>query len=193
MVQKQQFMSSPTHRNIIQHPLPSRLLHSLLIGGVVALVIILVEALILWLFHPGHLPGSGLSRLLALVTLPSIAIVFIELLLCVLVAYLAVRPFALFAYLRTVQAAQVEYFKVYMPVSMPISLWKTLDTSQEDGTSSPTSFEEQHVSLVDLIQYQDSNQLIIGMPGTGKTTSLQVYQYTVSRQPLKLILRRERV
>ncbi|HZU02223.1 MAG TPA: HEAT repeat domain-containing protein [Ktedonobacteraceae bacterium] len=193
MAQKQQFMSSPTHRNIIQHPLPSRLLHSLLIGGAVALLIILVEAVILWLFHPGHPSGSGLNRLLALVTLPSIAIAFIELLLCVSVAYLVVRPFALFAYLRTVHAAQAEYFKVYMPVSVPTSLWKTLDISQEDGTSSPTSFEEQQVSLVDLIQRQDSNQLIIGMPGTGKTTSLQVYQYTVSRQPLRLILRRERV
>src|SRR5690349_19423304 len=165
MAQKQQLISSPTHRNIIQHPLPPRLLHSLLIGGAVALVIILVEVVILWLFHPGHPSGSGLNRLLALITLPSIAIAFIELLLCVSVAYLVVRPFALFAYLRTVHAAQAEYFKVYMPISVPTSLWKTLDISQEDGTSSPTSFEEQQVSLVDLIQRQDSNQLIIGMPG----------------------------
>ncbi len=193
MAQEQQFISSHTHRNRIQHSISSRLLYSLLIGGAVALVIILVEALVLWLLNPGHLPSSGVSRLLALVTLPSIAIVFIELLLCVLVAYLVARPFALFAYLRTVHTAQAEYFKSYIPLSVPISFWRTSDTSQEDGTSSPTSFEELQVSPVDLIQRQDTNQLILGMPGTGKTTSLRVYQYTVSQHPLRRTMRRERI
>src|SRR5947209_10212103 len=108
MTQKQQFIASHTPRNRTHHSISSRLLYSLLIGGAVALVLVLLEALILWLLNPGHLPGSGANRLLALMTLPSIAIVFIELLLCLLVAYLVARPFALFAYLRAVHAAQAE-------------------------------------------------------------------------------------
>src|SRR5207248_463459 len=104
-------------------------------------------------------------------------IVLIELLICVLVAYLAARPFALLAYLRAVHAAQGEYFKAYMPFTMPTTTWKTSDT-YEDGTSAPSSFQEQQVALLDLVQQQNTNQMILGMPGVGKTTALRVYQHS---------------
>src|SRR5207249_12152817 len=71
--------------------------------------------------------------------------------------------------------------------------WKVPDPYQEDRTCSPPSVEEQQVSLVDLLQQQRINQMLLSMPGTGKTTSLHRYQYTVSQHPLRLILRRERV
>src|SRR5438552_16735435 len=110
MAEKQQFISNRTPRNRTQHTTSSRLLYSLLIGAAVAFLLILVEVLALWLLNPGHLLGNGVDRLVAFVTLPFIAIILLEFLLCILVASLAVRPLALFAYLRAVHATQAEHF-----------------------------------------------------------------------------------
>lgn len=198
MAQKQQFISDHTRGHITRHNTSSRLLYSLLIGGAVALFIILVEALVLWFFNPWHLLGSSTNRLPALIAFPlhtpqAIIVVLIELLLCVLIVLLAAKPFALFVYLRAVQAAREEYSRLYMPLPAPTTIWKIPDTHQQDEASASASFQEQQISLLDLVQRQATNQMILGMPGTGKTIALCMYQYIASQRPLRLILRRDRI
>lgn len=194
MLQEQEFI---THMNPQRDtlPQPQRLWTSLFSGGGATLILTLLVLGSISLINPFHVPGSILSRLSPLLSaLPfMLLLVLIALILFSLLAFFLARPAGLIRYLRHVHKAQQEYHDLYTPLTALANIRRALD-EYEQGTNAPTvAIEEEQVSILDLVQQQDTHQLILGVPGAGKTMALRVYQYSASQQPLKLIFRRERV
>lgn len=176
----------------------TRLLYSILIGGSIGLLFLLVEAAILLLFNPGHLLGSTTNRVAALGTLTAhtplvLLLIVVEIVLAILLIMRVARPFALFLYLKDVRKAQADYHKLYTPLTALTNIRKTLDTSLPDTTSPTLAVREEQVSILDLVKNSDAHQMILGVPGAGKTTALRVYQYIASEHPWRLLLRSGRI
>ncbi len=192
MIQEQRFI---TTKDMMQQALSSRFLKSLCIGIGITCILTLVETCIFLLFFQTSHAATGLSALLALSlhTPWVLLILVVELTGTSLMAVLGAKPLALIAYLRDAHIAQEEYHKLYTPLTALTNIRKTSEVYLQDSTAPTVSVQEQQVSILDLVQQQNSHQLILGVPGAGKTTALRVYQYIVSRQPLALILRRERL
>ncbi len=162
----------------IQKILSRRLLASLLLAIGITLVLVLLELGSLFLFSPVHafvFPFPLFVDLL--IFLLEFALVFVG-------ALLTVKPLALIAYLRTVQRVQEYYNQVYIPLKSITSIRKASEQNQPrpDGT-----LQEEHVPILHLVERQDIHQLIVGMPGAGKTMALCVYQYLTSQKPLSLL------
>jgi HEAT repeat protein len=146
----------------------SRVLRNMLVGVGIALVLIVLE-IVLWIVNPLHVVSRG-TPLLLLIPL------FTLLVVCALVQFTA-RPLALLAYLRDVQRSQEGYATTYVPLSA--------DPNSDDL--------EQNVSLLELVQQQDANQLILGASGAGKTMLLCAYLYRLARQGRALVRKRQRI
>ncbi len=174
-------------------PLVSRLLFCLLIGLVGTLMLTLLEVGILWLVNPFHVLGSDSSA--GLVALPSHApqsllVPIIELAAISLAVFLSTKPLAFIRYLQEVRTVQEQYHQLYTPLTALTNIRKTPEIDQRDKTAPVI---EERVAILDLVQQQNTDELILGVPGAGKTTALRVYQYLASEHPWKLVLRREKV
>lgn len=156
----------------------ARLLRHLAVGLGIVAVLTLFEAL-LWIFNPGHLFGHSSPSLGSFLLLP----MQVPLLLCVPVLELAggywlswqvARPLALLAYLRVIEQGAEQYRARYTPLlagayPYDLPLLSTLDDPdptmprQTRALSAPALIEE-------IIASTGSHLLLLGEPGTGKTT-----------------------
>ncbi len=164
-------------------------------GGSTTLVIGLLLLGGIALLNPFHVPGAILGRLSPLLSsLPILLlIIFIVLLVCSSLAFILIRPAGLIRYLRRVHKEQQQYHDLYTPLTALTNIRRALD-EYEQGTNAPTvTIQEEQVSILNLVQQQETHQLILGVPGAGKTMALRVYQYSASQQPLKLAFRRNRI
>src|SRR5579883_964082 len=201
MLQEQEFVTSGgLHRNIIlPHARSYRFLSSLLIGAGVGLILVLLQVCLLWLLNPFHLPGSPTSRLFAILALPLhmpgiLLILLLELALAFIAVLLLAKPIKLAAYLNAVHAAQKEYHKLYTPLTALANLRQPSEEHMLADTHVPaTPIPEEPVSILDLVKQQDTHQMILGLPGAGKTMALKVYQYEASRRPWSLVFSQNRI
>lgn len=209
MRQEQQLttMNTTQRKHTIKHTIPKRssthLLSSILIGIGITLLLMIIEAGIVLLFNPAHLLGDTTQRVSALLLLPlhiPLVLVFlvVELIIIVGLLLLARRPFAVYRYLHIVRDTQEEYHKLYTPLTALTNIRESLDTTTapdaQAGQTSPTvAIEEERISILDLVQKSDAHQMILGVPGAGKTIALRVYQYIASRHTWRILLRRGRI
>src|SRR5581483_7544166 len=182
MKREQRFVTSTGVRgDTMQHVTARRLLSSVLIGLCITLIFTLLEIGILWLLNPLHLTGNTQQRFSAMLALPAhspqwLLLPLGELAVASLAAAVAARPLALMAYLRDVHQAQEEYHKLYTPLTALANIRKTAEVTQEDITTPTIYMREEQVSILDLVQQQDTHMLILGVPGAGKTMALRVFQ-----------------
>ncbi|WP_165423791.1 HEAT repeat domain-containing protein [Ktedonosporobacter rubrisoli] len=173
-------------------------LRSLLVGLGIAVILTFIVAVIILLLNPSGILGATANRFSALLTLPARAPQVLLLpLLVFLVASVGTlftaQPLALIMYLREVHQAQEGYHKLYTPLTALTNLRQSAEEYQYNPTAPTTTVEEEQVSILDLVQQQDTHQLILGVPGAGKTTALRVYQYIASQRPLALAFARDRI
>ena len=194
-VHQQQNMTMTTAEQVAR-PLSSRLRFGVLIALLATLILSLLEVGVLWLVNPLHaLAGTRLAGLLVLplhvpllFTIPLAEIVIVALLLI-----FGVVPLTLVSYLREVNAAQASYYHLYTPLTAMTNI-RRVPTPNPQGTPAATApVLEERIAILDLVQQQDTDQLILGVPGAGKTTAMRVYQYLVSQRPMQLVLRRQRI
>lgn len=197
MLQRQGSTTSTGLRTDTKHRTISfRLLSSILIGIGITLVITLVEGGVFFLLpSSSHSMGSNRFTELThlLMTLPLLLIPLGEFALATLIVFLAVKPLALISYLRAVQSAQEEYHQLYTPLKALTNIRKTTETYQQDATPPTIVMQEEKISILELVREQDSNILILGVPGAGKTTALRVYQYDAALHPFELAFKRGRL
>ncbi len=165
----------------------SRLPIALAIALLGTLLLTVLEALLLVFINPAHLAG-----LLALpAQAPQVFIVpVIEFVLLVLAVRLGSMPLAIYRYLQDVRAAQEQYYQLYTPLT---ALTNIRQTPGPNDSGAVSSVIEERVAILNLVQQQDTDQLILGVPGAGKTTALRVYQYSASEHPWQLVFRRNRI
>src|SRR5581483_7384237 len=108
-----------------------------------------------------------------------------------LLAFFAMQPLALVSYLRAVHKAQEEYHKLYTPLTALTNLRQATESYSQERTVSPPI--QENVSILDLVQQQNTHQMILGVPGAGKTTALRVYQYLASQRPWRLVFQRDKI
>ena len=180
----------------VARPLSMRLRFGLLIALLATLILTLLEMGSLWLINPLHALIS--SRLIGLLALPlHVPLLFtIPLAEFVIVAVLlifGVVPLALVSYLREVNAAQASYYQLYTPLTAMTNI-RRVPAPNPQGTPVATApVLEERIAILDLVQQQDTDQLVLGVPGAGKTTAMRVYQYLVSQHPLQLVLQHKRI
>ncbi len=199
-MQREQRFVIPTRvqRDMIQGPLPRRFLTSLLVGAGVTLLLSLLELVIVLLLNPWHILSSGTNRVAILLMLPVHApqLLFVplgELLVVSFVLLFSAKTISLMLYLRRVHAAQEEYHKLYTPLTALANLRRAAEPYQEYATAPTVYTQEQQISMLALVQQQDAHQMILGVPGAGKTMALRVYQYIASQRPFSLLLSRGRI
>lgn len=196
---QEQGLTNPTHKHAYTMPhIHSRYpLYALLVSGAITLLLLLLIISILWLWNPFHLLGDSTHLIASLVALlrlsPQLLLIpLLMFLLFFLLSFLSMPPLALVSYLRAVHRAQEEYHKLYTPLTALTNLRQANESYSQEGIVAPPSVQE-NVSILDLVQQQDSHQMILGVPGAGKTTALRVYQYLASQQPWKLVFQRGRI
>ncbi|GAC1400746.1 MAG: hypothetical protein NVSMB49_13620 [Ktedonobacteraceae bacterium] len=167
-------------------PTSSRLAITLGIALVGTLLLTLLAAVLIVFINPLHLAG--------LLALPAHApqvysIPIIEFVLLVIAVRLGSMPFAIYRYLQDVRTAQEQYYQLYTPLTALTNIRQS-PSANEQGLAPVI---EERVAILDLVQQQDTDQLILGVPGAGKTTALRVYQYSASEHPLDLVFKRNRV
>ncbi|MBE3560744.1 MAG: HEAT repeat domain-containing protein [Ktedonobacteraceae bacterium] len=188
-------MPTTAREDMIQHAMSLRLVSSFIIGLCVMLALTLVEAGVILLLNPLHLPGTFVSRVAALPGVvthtPLLLLPPVELFGAWITVLLIERPIALFSYLRAVHNEQAEYHQLYTPLKALTNIRHAAEYQQD--AASPVVTVEEQVSILDLIQQQHSHQLILGVPGAGKTMALRVYQYEVTARPLQLVRERGQI
>jgi FOG: HEAT repeat len=174
--QEQEFDASPAIGGQRFPAITTRsLLRSLLVGFVGACVLTLLLSLAIFL--PFHLFAHFILLII---------IGLIEFLLFSIVAFFAHRPFTLYRYLRSVHLTQRKYHDLYTPLTALTNFRKTAGAELNDTAKSVK--REEHLSILDLVSRQEAHQLILGVPGAGKTMALRVYQFLCSQRPLHLAL-----
>ena len=165
----------------------SRLPIALGIALLGTLLLTVLEALLFVFINHAHLAG-----LLALpAQAPQLIIIpIIEFVLLVLAVRVGSMPLAIYRYLQDVRVAQEQYYQLYTPLTALTNIRQTPGPNEQGVVSSVI---EERVAILDLVQQQDTDQLILGVPGAGKTTALRVYQYSASEHPWQLVFRRNRV
>jgi HEAT repeat protein len=182
----------------------SRVYLCLLIGCAVTLVLTFIEALFVVTTNPLSMLGNTSDRLSAFLLLPVHSPLYLLLPLCecLLVSggvFFALRPLALYLYLRTIHREQLTYNNLYIPVTASVhivgagsargtgsvevtgSAQGTIPTGQVGDDLSPSSVQRQQISLVDVLRQRSTHLFLLGGPGTGKTTALRVYHYQISQ------------
>lgn len=187
-MKEQQSVASMIHKeDTMQRTLAARLSFGLKIGLAVMLALTLLEALLFLLLHAFHI--ADLFSLL--LHAPQVLLVpLIELLLFTLLVLLGLRTLAVALYLRQVHGEQRAQYEVYTPLT---SIRNIRQTPELDLQRTPALSQEQRVALTDLVEQQETHQLILGVPGAGKTMLLRAYQYMASQPPLALAMQRARI
>src|SRR6266487_4342050 len=199
MLQEQELRApADTHYTAPQQNGAVPLRISLLLGTGLTVIFVLLEAGLLLLLNPFRALGDGSNRFSSLLGLPLhvpavLLVLPVQFLLFALCAFLLVKPGALIFYLRRARRAQEPYARTYMQLETSANTRRVPDEHEQDAGTSAVSKLEERVSLLDLVQCEDTHQLILGAPGSGKTTALRVYQYRILQQPLDAVFKRNRI
>ena len=189
MIQKQSsLLAGGLQRTTRSRAISRRLLSSLFISIAIVLLLTLLEMAFVFVSNSAHTPGAAISTFFRLLArTPSLLLVpCIELVALLIIVWLVARPIALLSYLRTVRAAQAQYWHLYTPLKALTNIRKTAETHQNDTAGSAVSSQEELISILELVQEQDSNILILGVPGAGKTIALRAYQYEATQHSFNL-------
>ena len=184
MIQKQSsILAGGLQRNTQSQAISRRLLSSLFISITIVLLLTLLEITFVFVFNSVHTPGAAISTFFRLLArTPSLLLVpCIELVALLIIVWLAARPLALLSYLRAVRAAQAQYWQLYTPLKALTNIRKTAETRQKDTADIAVSSQEELISILELVQEKDTNILILGVPGAGKTIALCAYQYEATQ------------
>jgi HEAT repeat protein len=165
----------------------SRITRSLLVGIGSVLLLTCLEYIICWLLNPFALAGSAthrlLSTLLLLVHIPLLAIIpFVELIGIFLIVFISLRLLALRAYMKAIDLAGKNYFALTNPLQSFEDLTATTIAYTAHLPDPDLSPQEQSLTLGELTKLQDSSFLLLGAPGSGKSTALHAYQYIAAQQ-----------
>lgn len=196
MIQEQEIATSfDAHRDTRQRPRSRHFLYALLTGLGITLLLTLVLAAIIWYFNPFHLLGNVANRSAALLMLPvdhplTLLGPGIAFVLFFILALLLAHPLSLVLYLRAVRAVQKHYHTLYTPLTALTNIRRALDTYSQDMAAPAISTQQEQISILDLVQQQETHQMILGVPGAGKTMALRVYQYIASQHPWSLVFHR---
>lgn len=156
---------------------------SILAGFSITFVLTLI--IFLAIFLPFHL----ISLLTILLIIAFIAFIVLS-----IVTFFLFKPAAIFLYLRSVNRAQKAYNDLYTPLTALTNIRKTVDVDQDlTGEQHQVVTHDEHISILHLVEQQDAHQLVLGVPGAGKTMALRVYQYLASQKPLALIFARGKI
>ncbi len=174
MMQKQKFIFPIQKQgNVVQEILSRRLLASLLMALGVTLVLVLLELGSLFLFNRSH------TFIFPFPLLVGLLLLLLEFALLFVGSLLMVKPLAIIVYLRALHRTQEYYNQLYIPLTTITNTRATLDQKQ---TTSTAAIQDEHVSVLNLVEQQDSHQLILGMSGAGKTLATHIYQYQASQK-----------
>lgn len=158
-----------------------RLLPCVLLGlGATGMLTLLLVFGILFPFH--FLAQLTLFLLLAIP----------EFLVFTAIFYSLARPWAIIRYLRTVHGAQRSYHDLYTPLTTLTNIRTTTDLTQAHDSDEPVQHNE-YISLLQLVEHQQTPLLVLGVPGAGKTMALRAYQYLTSEQPFKIATTRGKI
>ena len=155
-----------------------RLLPFVLLGlGAAGLLTIL---LVFGILFPLHLLAQ--LTLILLLIIP-------EFLIFTGIIVLLAKPWAIMRYLRTVHGAQRSYHDLYTPLTTLTNIRTTMALTQahSDDPDKPVQHNE-YISLLQLVEHQQTPLLVLGVPGAGKTMALRAYQYLTSEQAFKLAM-----
>ncbi|MEO8973891.1 MAG: HEAT repeat domain-containing protein [Ktedonobacteraceae bacterium] len=170
------------------------LVRSLLVGIILTFLLTCIELGLFWIINPDHLLGTGVAHqlptLLALpVHFPVLWLIpLIELAGTTVAAFMATRPLALRAYLRDVQREQERYRITHSSVASFANIYNTPVTYYpntpvvSNSTSPDVQTQTQVVSLLNVLQQQESHMLLLGDSGAGKTLTLHLYLSEIARQ-----------
>ncbi len=183
----------------------TRFLRNILIGIGLAIVLTAIESTF-WIFNPLHLFGNDSSHTVStlLSNLAHAPLLWLLLLLQVIAACILMffidKPLALRRYLRDVQKAQEIYRIAYTPLTSWSAIYETSLTSYQDAPDLSTPGKVQHISMLKLAQELvnplggvQSHQLILGIPGAGKSVMLYFYWYTVLRGSRSIIFGKNKI
>ncbi|GHO45487.1 hypothetical protein KSX_36500 [Ktedonospora formicarum] len=162
-----------------------------LVGTVVVGMILIV---ILWLLNP--LQQGSSERLTGIFSLMAHSpLIFVSLCLLFLTLFLVslfgTRIYALLRYLREAGREHRRVQRLYTPLEAMANIRPTAEQNHHEVTAPTIAVQREPVSILKLLEQHRSHQLILGVPGAGKTMALRVYQYRAVAQPLRLIVRRE--
>ncbi|WP_201371629.1 HEAT repeat domain-containing protein [Ktedonobacter robiniae] len=200
MLQEQPFVQPPLPRGSRDarklsktRTLPQRILRSLLFAFGVLLGAGLVLVLVLLLLNTQHHPGgASISSALALLLHAPLLLI----LLCLLFiatfgsTLFGTRLYALWRYARAVEQVQKRFQLLYTPLEAMANIRPTAEQNHHEVTAPTIAVQSEHVSILDLLEQSYAHQLILGVPGAGKTMALRVYQYRAVTHPWRLIFRR---
>src|SRR5713226_557308 len=185
------------NRNAIYRPsnpngVSSPILRNILIAVIIAIVITCIEVAVLWLTQPSR----SLSGLLT-IPLHTPLLVFVPLVIEAIVAFIVAQviamPLAISVHVRDAQKESEFYRKLYTPLNAWPALYATTVTYYQENPDPTIRNAGQNMSLPNLAQQRDSNLLLLGPPGAGKTLALYLYRYTLLQRRRDLIFGREKV
>ena len=148
-----QVIPAPNSTAFQRFLIPFRFLHTYLVSLVtLPLLLLLAYFAFLWLHNTD----------LVLLIIP------IELVIALVIGYSAAKPRAISKYKKAVRKEQERYSRIYTPLA-----------GLQDVYETPVSYREPDVGLNqkkdirDLVQSEGTHLLILGLPGSGKTTVLR--------------------
>ncbi|HLJ32929.1 MAG TPA: HEAT repeat domain-containing protein, partial [Ktedonobacteraceae bacterium] len=185
------------------------LTRSLLTGILLTLLLTCIELGLFWIINPHHMLGTSISQQLpALFALPvHIPVLWliplIELAGTTIAAFMAMRPLALRAYLRTIRREQESYRIAHTTLAAFTNVYNTPVTyypnrlaapnAPDALTSTDSDMQSQIVSLLNVLQQQESNLLLLGEAGAGKTLALHLYLAEIARQGWTQVRSRDKI
>src|SRR2546421_7572522 len=180
MLQVQQSVNPASSSTALRRrSLSSRLFRCIFVGVAITLLLTCIELAVVWIFNPFYLLGRNtthsFSALSAIAThhLLLLLVPIVELLGITLVAFLAMKPLAIRAYLRAVQKAQERYRKMYTFLTSMDDIYDMPVTYYKHRPDSTIVNSGQSISILDLPdlsgQQQDTSLLLMGPPGVGKS------------------------
>jgi HEAT repeat protein len=197
-------------REVMDHRLNNRLASSrvprnILIGVGIVFVLTFIEGA-LWIFTPFHVFGSGashnLSTLLAIpIHTPLLLLIpLMQVIAACILVQIIDKPLALRRYVRDVQKALEQYRTLYTPLTSWSAIYETTITHYQESPDLSIPGRVRSISMLELAQdlgatlaATQSHQLILGVPGAGKTILLYLYQFTALQQSQLLILGRNKI
>ncbi len=204
-------MTTPMNRHSASSHAGERgkiLARSLLVGTIFTLLLTCIELGLFWIINPNHILGTGVTHqlpiLLALpVYIPVLWLIpLIELAGTTAAAFMATRPLALRAYLRDVQREQESYRITHTSLAAfatvyntPVTYYPNTPDAPDASNSSNSNMQTQAriVSLLNVLQQQESHLLLLGDSGAGKTLALHLYLSEIARQGWTRVRSRDKI
>ncbi len=178
-------------RGIVAHLTSSRLLttpwtRNLCIAVGLMILLLLVEFILLLVFGPTKnlslfFLNSIHNPLLLLLPLLDLFLVFV-------LVWAFSEPLLIFLYLLGVAQERDSYNRIYTPLSAKQGLHQV---SAVPYFNEDESYDAQNV--LSALQHSGKNELLLGLPGAGKTIVLMRYEYAISQEPWKVAMGRSRL